>query len=131
MEFDAVRAPDQLQFGACGQIARNAKTGIANTGIIEPGIAKPRITEPQGLVELKIGQHQRKVLGLGRLKGQLHKASRRKHHFAADAVIAQIGRTAGREIGAVAPLKAAWQRQGLQARPGQRASSRRTGRGRG
>jgi hypothetical protein len=28
-------------------------------------------------------------------------------------VIAQIGRTAGRELRAVAPLKAAWQRQGL------------------
>ena len=93
MEFDAVGAPDQLQFGACSRVASNA--------------------EPQGLVELKIRQRQRKVLGLGRLQGQLHKASRRKHHLAADAVIAQIGRTAGRELRAVAPLKAAWQRQGL------------------
>ncbi len=103
MEFDAVGAPDQLQFGACGQIARNT----------EPGNVEPGITEPQGLVELKIGQRQWKVLGLGRLQGQLHKASRREHHLAADAVIAQIGRTAGRESRAVAPLKAAWQRQGL------------------
>ena len=114
MEFDAVGAPNELQFGACGQIARNAK----------PGNAKP-----QGLVELKIGQRQRKTLGLGRLQGQLHKASRRKHHLAADAVIAQIGRTAGRELRAVAPLKAAWQRQGLQSRPGQRGSCSGVGRG--
>ncbi len=102
VEFDAVGAPDQLQFGACGQIARN--------------------TKPQGLVELKIGQRKGKVLGLGRLQGQLHKASRRKHPLAADAVIAQIGRTAWRESRAVAPLEAAWQRQRLQARPGQRGS---------
>ena len=115
MEFDAVGAPNELQFGACGQIARAAKSRTAKTGNAETGI-----TKPQGLVELKIGQRQRKTLGLGRLQGQLHKASRRKHHLAADAVIAQIGRTAGRELRAVAPLKAAWQGQGLQARPGQR-----------
>jgi hypothetical protein len=103
VEFDAVGAPDELQFGAAGQIARAAK----------PRTAKPGITKPQGLVELKISQRQRQVLGLGRLQGQLHKASRWEHHLAADAVIAQIGRTAGRELRAVAPLKAAWQRQGL------------------
>ena len=93
VEFDAVGAPDELQFGACAHVARAA--------------------EAQGLVELKIGQRQWKVLGLGRLQGQLHKASRRKHHLTADAVIAQIGRTARRESRAVAPLEAAWQRQGL------------------